>query len=246
MAEESSYPKLARNAVNRYGKPRGKYDFQTIHTIVNTSPVLHVSFPTPDPKDLFSAIIPMLSFMGSFTSQNAALDIPLDLYLHGYISSRLMRLSSTPSFNEEGDGLPLTIAATHVDGLVLALTPNSHSYNYRSAILHGFATPRWSHSRIPPTKTEMASTQILKVTIVDASAKIRVGPPSDDRADMRNEEVRATTWIGVVPTWTMLGTPVASGGNRVAEVPEHVMRFVREHNEEGERNAVAAVQAAKK
>jgi nitroimidazol reductase NimA-like FMN-containing flavoprotein (pyridoxamine 5'-phosphate oxidase superfamily) len=63
---------------------------------------------------------------------------PLDLYLHGYISSRLMRLGSTAPDSEEG--FPLTIGATHLDGLVLALIPNHHSYNYRSAILHGFAT----------------------------------------------------------------------------------------------------------
>jgi len=38
-----------------------------------------------------------------------------------------MRLSGTSPVDEE-DGLPLTIAATHLDGLVLALTPNHHSY----------------------------------------------------------------------------------------------------------------------
>lgn len=58
-----------------------------------------------------------------------------------------------------------------MDGLVLALTPNNHSYNYRSAILNGYATPvvdipeklwamekitngvvpdRWNNSRVPP------------------------------------------------------------------------------------------------
>ena len=35
-------------------------------------------------------------------------------------------------------GLAITIAATKVDGIVLSLTPNSHSYNYRSAVLFGF------------------------------------------------------------------------------------------------------------
>jgi hypothetical protein len=39
----------------------------------------------------------------------------------------------------------------------------------------------------------MTSTQILRVRIVDASAKIRTGAPSDDRADMKNEELRAKT-----------------------------------------------------
>ena len=35
-------------------------------------------------------------------------------------------------------GLAVTIAATKVDGIVLSLTPNSHSYNYRSAVLFGY------------------------------------------------------------------------------------------------------------
>jgi len=199
--------------------------------------------------------------MGSFSDFNATISDPLDLYLHGYISSRLMKLGSTSPTGEE-EGLPLTIAATHLDGLVLALTPNHHSYNYRSAILHGFATPvtdtdekmwamekitnnvvtdRWANSRIPPTKTEMTSTQILKIRVVDASAKVRNGPPGDDRADLKNEELRAKTWIGVVPTWTAYGEPVASGENIVAKVPEHIASYVKRGNEVGEKIAVLAV-----
>ena len=40
---------------------------------------------------------------------------------------------------EASEGLPVTIAATKIDGLVLSLTPFSHSYNYRSAVLFGYA-----------------------------------------------------------------------------------------------------------
>jgi nitroimidazol reductase NimA-like FMN-containing flavoprotein (pyridoxamine 5'-phosphate oxidase superfamily) len=190
---------------------------------VNSVQVLHVSFPTPDPEDPFPAMIPMLGFMGSFSNPTASLSEPLDLYIHGYISSRLMRLGTSSPGEEEG--LPLTIAATLLDGLVLALTPNHHSYNYRSSILHGYATPvvdadekmwamekitnsvvddRWENSRIPPTKTEMTSTQILKVKVVDASAKVRSGPPGDDKEDLKDEELKKKTWIGVIPTWTMV------------------------------------------
>jgi nitroimidazol reductase NimA-like FMN-containing flavoprotein (pyridoxamine 5'-phosphate oxidase superfamily) len=48
---------------------------------------------------------------------------------------------NNPSEDPSPLGMPMTIAASHVDGLVLALTPNSHSYNYRSAVLFGHATP---------------------------------------------------------------------------------------------------------
>ena len=38
------------------------------------------------------------------------------------------------------EGLPVTVAATKMDGYVLSLTPFTHSYNYRSAVLFGYAT----------------------------------------------------------------------------------------------------------
>ncbi|TKA62260.1 hypothetical protein B0A49_06608, partial [Cryomyces minteri] len=119
---------------------------------LNSSPVVHVSFPPsrePD-ADPFPAILPMIGVMGSFESPGATLEDPMDLYLHGYVSSRLMRLSASASSSDSDDnggsdshdqGLPVSVAATKMDGIVLALTPNNHSYNYRSAILHGFARP---------------------------------------------------------------------------------------------------------
>jgi nitroimidazol reductase NimA-like FMN-containing flavoprotein (pyridoxamine 5'-phosphate oxidase superfamily) len=178
----------------------------------------------------------MLGFIGSFSNPTASLSSEgLDIYLHGYVSSRIMKLSST------SEGLPLTIAATHMDGIVLALTPNNHSYNYRSAILQGYATPlgegeeeeklwameqitdgvmagRWAQTRVPPNKTEMKSTQILRVRVVSASAKIRKGEPHDDRVDLNDEELRAKTWTGVIPTWTTYGAPIPGADNRAAKV----------------------------
>lgn len=76
----------------------------------------------------------MIGVMGSFDYPSANLEEPMDCYLHGYVSSRIMKLA-----RESEQGLPVCVAATKVDGLVLSLTPNSHSYNYRSAILHGYA-----------------------------------------------------------------------------------------------------------
>lgn len=140
---------------------------------------MHVSFQNPDPEDPFPAMLPMIGFMASYGNPSATTSDPLDLYLHGYVSSRLMRLGATST--GEHEGLPVTVGATHLDGLVLALTPNNHSYNYRSVVLHGFASPvidaeeklwamekitnsvvtdRWNNTRVPPTKTEMTSTQV--------------------------------------------------------------------------------------
>ena len=213
----------------------------------------------------------MIGCMGSFEDPSAPLSAPLSLYLHGYVSSRLMRLpsTSTPSAaptasdeqeqdpdHEEGS-TPLCIAATHLDGLVLALTPNHHSMNYRSAVLHGHGTlvtdpaeklfamrlvtdnvvpDRWAHSRVPPTTVEMQSTSILRVAVVDASAKVRRGEPGEDRKDERDEEVRGRVWTGVVPMWTAYGEPVPAGRNRVP-VPGHVSALVEGGSRENERRA---------
>jgi hypothetical protein len=88
-------------------------------------------------------------------------------------------------------------------------------------ITNGVVDDRWANTRIPPTKTEMTSTQILKVRVVDASAKVRAGWPSDDRADMKNDELRAKTWVGVVPTWVTYGAPVPSPDNKLSKVRVH-------------------------
>lgn len=129
MSKDQSYPKVSRSTVNRLrarGKlivflfvysvassvdeRQGRYDYSTIHSIVNSVPVVHISFPTPDPEDPFPAVIPMIGFMGSFSDQNASVAEPLDLYLHGYVSSRLMKLGGTSP--EEEEGLPVTVAVS--------------------------------------------------------------------------------------------------------------------------------------
>lgn len=116
----------------------------------------------------------MIGVMGSFEYPSADLNEPLDCYLHGYVSARLMRQA-----RDFDKGVPVTIAATKVDGLVPSLTPNSHSMNYRSAVLQGYAKPvekveeklwamekitnkvvtqRWENTKSPPDGAEMSST----------------------------------------------------------------------------------------
>lgn len=199
----------------------------------------------------------MVGQMGSFDYPSADIDEPLDCYLHGYVSSRIMNLSRASE-----EGLPVCVAASKVDGLVLSLTPNSHSYNYRSAILHGYAKPvtdeaekvwamrlmtnsvvanRWENSRIPPDSAEMSSTVILKVNIVDGSGKIRDGGVSDERKDTENAEVTGRVWTGVVPVWETFGQPIPSLENKISDVPDHIASFVDGKNEENRAYAEGAV-----
>ncbi|KAL4885677.1 hypothetical protein BJY04DRAFT_180227 [Aspergillus karnatakaensis] len=256
MGKTLVYPKRDSNTVNRY-KHRATYDLGPIHSIINSSQVLHVSF-NPGPSDPFPAILPMIGQMGSFDYPSSSIDEPLDCYLHGYVSSRIMNLARA----SEGDGLPICVAASRVDGLILSLTPNSHSYNYRSAVLHGYAklvtdeaeklwamelitnsvlSQRWKNSRVPPDKPEMSSTVILKVKVVDGSGKIRDGGVSDERKDTENAEVTDRVWTGVVPVWETFGEPVPSPQNKVKEVPEHITEYVRSMNEQNRAYAESAV-----
>ncbi|KAJ5776229.1 uncharacterized protein N7511_001240 [Penicillium nucicola] len=256
MGRTLTYPKGVSNTANRY-KHRATYDLGAIHKIINDSQVLHVSF-NPGPEDPFPAIIPMIGQMGSFEYPSASIDEPLECYLHGYVSSRIMNLAR----NSGGEGLPICVATSKVDGLILSLTPNSHSYNYRSAILHGYASlvtdeeeklwamkiitnsvleDRWDHSRVPPDRAEMSSTVILKVKIADGSGKIRDGGVSDERKDYDNEQVTNSVWTGVVPVWETFGTPVPSGDGKVSDVPEYITSYIANKNAQNQALAEGAV-----
>lgn len=162
------------------------------------------------------------------------------------------------------EGLPLCVAATKIDGFVLTLTPNTHNYNYRSAVLHGFGTivedvdeklwamqlitnsvvpKRYENTRVPPDNAEMQSTRILKMVVSGASGKVREGCPEDERKDLRKEDLLDSVWTGVVPVYEKLGEPQPGPYNRVKEVPGHVKRFIERENAKRE---VYAVEAAAK
>jgi len=120
-------------------------------------------------------------------------------------------------------GLPLCLTVTHLDGLVLARSAFHHSMNYRSAVVFGTAylvegaekehalkvisdqilPGRWEESRLP-TAIELKATSVLRMDIDQASAKIRTGPPGDDKKDYE-----LPIWAGVVPYVPQWGTPEA-------------------------------------
>lgn len=217
----------------------GTYDLGQIHTIINTTSVLHVSFQ-PSPEDQFPGLLPMIGVMGSYEYPSSDINEPQDCYLHGYVSARMMRLA-----RDSGKGLAVSIAATKVDGIVLSLTPNSHSYNYRSAVLQGYGKPvedtaeklyamelitnkvmpeRWQNSRTPPDGAEMSSTTILRVTIETGSGKIRQGEPHDEKKDLDRADVTDHVWTGVMPAYEAFGEPISSATNKVTSVPSYLAK----------------------
>jgi uncharacterized protein len=190
----------------------------------------------------------MIGVMGSFDYPSAS--------LHGYVSSRIMNLARSSE-----QGLPVCVAATKVDGIILSLTPNTHSYNYRSAILHGHGKlvesdeeklyamqlitnsvvqDRWANTRTPPDAAEMQSTVIMRVKIVSGSGKIRDGGPNDELKDKNRDDLTGTIWTGVISVWETFGDPVPGPLNRVEQVPPHVTHHIADINQKNEEYARTA------
>jgi hypothetical protein len=110
---------------------------------------------------------------------------------------------------------------TLLDGLVLARSGFSHSMNYRSVVVLGRARAvddpdekaaalraitdhivpnRWDALR-PITAQELKATTVVALPIVEASAKVRSGPPLDV------EDSAWPVWAGVVPLSMRYGAP---------------------------------------
>ena len=121
-----------------------------------------------------------------------------------------------------GTSAQVCVTATLLDGLVLARSAFHHSVNYRSVVVLGEAekvddpdekarafdalvdhvVPGRSAQARPADAGESRATLVLRVPLAEASAKVRVGPPIDDDADLDLE-----VWAGVVPVRTTLGAP---------------------------------------
>ncbi|PPQ73946.1 hypothetical protein CVT26_006399 [Gymnopilus dilepis] len=272
MSEAEVYAQTARSTVNRL-KQRGHYDHDTVHGIIDTAPVLHVSFnPTSFDDDPFPTILPMLGCTGSFTHVGSEEKAATAIYLHGHSASRFMKLPiNPPSYLEDASlpGVPVCVAATHIDGLVLAYTPFNHSCNYRSAVIHGYANAvedpaekmyalqlitdnivpdRWDNSRVPPTEAEMKSTAVIRVDIVSASAKIRAYGVGNDKMDLDDQEMRRRVWTGVIPMALTYGEPKPAEENLIEGVPDYIAGWTKRQNEESARYArdIISLKAPKK
>ncbi|KAF4465934.1 5-nitroimidazole antibiotic resistance [Fusarium albosuccineum] len=283
-----AYSKTQLNTVNRYRgrgmfvlypshSPRygdfvltlssqGQYEYEQVYPIIDEAPILHVGFhSSPDQEGFeFPVILPMLGCTGIFHQQQDD-DGRRFIYLHGYVSARIMRLSRAgdqvgSETATEASGIPVCISATIMDGIVLALTPNHSSCNYRSVVAYGYAQvvedederlfamelitnnlvpDRWQNSRYP-SKAELKSTGILRIDIASASAKVRTGTTGEAREDLKDEAMRKKVWAGVVPSRIVYGTPLASPTNMYPGTPEYIEDWVAEWNEKVERYSAEA------
>jgi hypothetical protein len=179
---------------------RGRYDAERIHAILDEALTCHVGFVHEGQP----FVIPTI---------HARVDDTL--YVHGSVGSRLIQVASS--------GAPVCVTVTLVDGVVLARSVFNHSMNYRSVVVIGpgraVAHPaeklralravsdhmvpgRWNDARQPSAK-ELEATALAAVSIAEASAKVRSGPPEDDE-----EDLSLKVWAGVLPLRLAAGEPV--------------------------------------
>jgi nitroimidazol reductase NimA-like FMN-containing flavoprotein (pyridoxamine 5'-phosphate oxidase superfamily) len=209
----------ARHRVQRI-KDRARYERSDAYAILDAAFLAHVGFNV----DGQPFVIPML-----YARDGDA------LLLHGSIASRLIK--------QLGDGVEACVSMTIVDGLVLARSHFHHSANYRSVVAFGrarvlddaavkvAALAHFVEAMLPgrpaesryPDRNELAATSVLHFDIVDISAKIRVGGPKDDKADLALPH-----WAGVVPISMSYGIPQPAEDCEGHALPSSVQRLLRQ------------------
>ena len=151
------------------------------------------------------------------------------LLLHGSTSMGLTKAVRA--------GSPLSVAVTHLDGLVVARTAFNSSANYRSVVVHGHGrlldgdekTTALDHivdtlvpGRLtevrPSTEAEVRQTAVIALPLDEMSAKVRQGGPDDPPDDLDLE-----VWAGVIPIRMARGVPVPDSRLREGvELPDYL------------------------
>lgn len=200
---------------------RGFYESETIYKILDNQFICQIAFV----HDGYPVIIPTIYGRNGDS-----------IYIHGASVSRML-------LNLE-KGFPISLNVTQTDGIVLARSAFHHSLNYQSVTIFGEAMlvtdenerykalkiisdqiipNRWEEVRLPSDK-EMKATKILKIPITEASAKIRTGPPVDDKPDYD-----LPIWAGVLPINTSFGNPIADPVLKEGiPIPESIKEWIKQ------------------
>ncbi len=178
---------------------RAAYDADTVAEILDAGWVAHVGTV----RDGKPVVIPMYYVRDGE-----------HLLLHGAPAAGALR---------RAEGADVCVTVTLLDGLVLARSAFHHSMNYRSVVVIGQAelvddpaekaaaldrfvermVPGRQAELRPNTDKEVRGTTVLRLSLANASAKVRTGDPIDD-----DEDYALPIWAGVVPVVTRLEPPI--------------------------------------
>lgn len=181
---------------------RAHYDRETVHAILDEGLYCHVAASTPQ---------------RTFCTPMVYARRGEELLLHGSVGNQTLRALR--------DGAPACVNVSLLDGLVLGRSAFLTSVNYRSvtlfarafeirdpdekrealrAIVEAFVPQRWADVRAP-SEQELAMSMVLRLPLLEVSAKVRSGPPAELEADAAVE-----AWSGVIPVHSSFGTPEAA------------------------------------
>jgi hypothetical protein len=179
---------------------RGSHDRAVIDAIIDEALVCHFACTTSH---------------GPLVLPTTHVRVGDQLFVHGSAVSGILTTLAT--------GVDACVAITLLDALVLARSAFHHSVNYRSVVAFGRASlvndpvvkrdvlaalvdkvePGRSVRCRPPDEKELAATAVVAMSLAEASAKIRTGPPIDDE-----EDARLPYWSGIIPLTTLRGERV--------------------------------------
>ncbi len=207
------YPPTPRTTATR-NRSRMHYERAVAHAILDEAYDCSVAFVV----DGAPRILPTLHVRVGET-----------VYLHASTGGRL-------GLSARGEGVPVCLSVTLLDGIVYARSQFHHSANYRSVVAHGAArtvtddtekraamnalvekvgTGRAADSR-PPTRKELAETSVLALPLTEVSVRARAGGVADDPADSALDH-----WAGVLPLRRVAGPPETDAGVGAAP-PEYL------------------------
>jgi uncharacterized protein len=194
-----TFPQTEKSKLKRLPK-RGRYDRESVYGILDEAFICHVGF---------------IAEGQPFVIPTGYARVEDKLYIHGSAASRMLRALS--------GGIHVCVTVTLIDGLVLARSAFHHSMNYRSVVVFGKATVvddadekvaallafsehvvrgRWDDVR-EPTEQELKATTVLRLPLLEASAKVRTGPPLDEE-----EDYSLPIWAGVIPLRLVADAPI--------------------------------------
>jgi nitroimidazol reductase NimA-like FMN-containing flavoprotein (pyridoxamine 5'-phosphate oxidase superfamily) len=214
----SRFKQTERTTLKRLPK-RAEYERDKVYEILDEGFICHVGFVF----DGHPYVIP--------TGYARVED---NLYIHGSSASRMLRTLK--------EAVEVCVTVTLMDGLVLARSAFHHSVNYRSVVILAKAVAvedlaekmealraftehivpgRWDEVR-EPDEGELRATLVLSLPLVEASAKIRTGPPIDDEPDYE-----IPVWAGELPLHLTTGELVADPRLKAGTA---VPRYLREYS----------------
>jgi nitroimidazol reductase NimA-like FMN-containing flavoprotein (pyridoxamine 5'-phosphate oxidase superfamily) len=191
-----------RSTIQR-GKNRAVTDREALTAVLDAGLMCHLAFVTP-------AGAPVVIPTGYGHEDDT-------LYLHGSTGAASLRA---------GAGAEVCVNVTLLDGVIYSRAVFHHSMNYRSATVHGVATPvtdpdaklhalrvitehlapgSWDHAR-GPSPQEFAKTAVLALDLTEAAVKIRTGGPGEEPGDLTPDRIGAS-WAGVLPLVRNWGAP---------------------------------------